>query len=185
MKYFRQKNVFHLCNDGTILSLCGHGPRAGQKFHSEKPPKTKECPDCLKVLKKELKAEQKGKNMSEPQVGDIWRTQEGNDFQVMEVFEVDNERWVQVKYCDDGFEREEDSINTKVFHRLIKREEEVKTDQKTNVTIDLTGDDVATAIDAWLVAQGIRINGPRTIRVNGQLCESGQVIVDPSNSINP
>jgi hypothetical protein len=35
------------------------------------------------------------------------------------------------------------------------------------VEITLTGDEVAIAIDAWLVAHGVYVSGPRTIRVNG------------------
>ena len=48
------------------------------------------------------------------------------------------------------------------------------------VSIELTGDEVATAIDAWLVAHGVHVRGPRTITVNGELCEEGHVSVDPS-----
>ncbi len=51
------------------------------------------------------------------------------------------------------------------------------------VRIELTGDDIATAIDAWLVAHGVRVNGPRTISVNGSLCEIGHVYVDPSGVV--
>lgn len=48
------------------------------------------------------------------------------------------------------------------------------------VEIYLSGDEVAIAISAFLVAHGIYINGPRTITVNGQLCEDGNIYVDPS-----
>ncbi len=51
------------------------------------------------------------------------------------------------------------------------------------VSIALTGDEVATAIDAWLVAHNVHVNGPRTITVNGRLCESGHVYVDPSGHV--
>ena len=51
------------------------------------------------------------------------------------------------------------------------------------VNIDLTGNEVATAIEAWLVAHGVHINGPRTITVNGELCEDGHVYVDPSGFV--
>lgn len=51
------------------------------------------------------------------------------------------------------------------------------------VSIELTGDEVATAIDAWLTAHRVHISGPRTVRVNGELCESGRVYVDPSGSV--
>ena len=51
------------------------------------------------------------------------------------------------------------------------------------VDIFLTGDDVATAISAYLVAHDIHISGPRTIRVNGELCKGGRVYVDPSGFV--
>lgn len=51
------------------------------------------------------------------------------------------------------------------------------------VTIDLTGDEVATAIDAYLVAHGVHVSGPRTITVNGDLCQAGFVYVDPSGFV--
>lgn len=51
------------------------------------------------------------------------------------------------------------------------------------VSIELTGDEVATAIDAYLVSHRIYVNGPRTIRVNGELCDRGHVYVDPSGSV--
>lgn len=51
------------------------------------------------------------------------------------------------------------------------------------VVVELTGDDIALAIDAYLVSHGVCIRGPRTIVVNGDLCRSGQVLVDPSGSV--
>jgi len=51
------------------------------------------------------------------------------------------------------------------------------------VRIDLTGDEVATAINAWLVAHGVLVSGPRTITVNGELCRNGYVHVDPSGFV--
>tara|TARA_R110000823_G_scaffold143245_1_gene273422 strand:- start:90 stop:329 length:240 start_codon:yes stop_codon:yes gene_type:complete len=48
------------------------------------------------------------------------------------------------------------------------------------VEIKLTGDEVATAIDAYLVARGVAVCGARTITVNGELCEDGKIYVDPS-----
>lgn len=51
------------------------------------------------------------------------------------------------------------------------------------VSIKLTGDEVATAIDAWLVAHGVHVRGPRTITVNGEICEIGEVYVDPSGDV--
>lgn len=52
------------------------------------------------------------------------------------------------------------------------------------VSIELTGDEIATAIDAWLVTHGIHVSGPRTITVNGQLCEEGHVYIDPSGVVS-
>lgn len=51
------------------------------------------------------------------------------------------------------------------------------------VSIEITGEEVATAIDAWLVAHGVHVRGPRTITVNGELCEAGEVYVDPSGFV--
>jgi hypothetical protein len=51
------------------------------------------------------------------------------------------------------------------------------------VSIDLTGDEVATAISAYLVAHSVYVDGPRTITVNGNLCEIGHVYVDPSGCV--
>lgn len=54
---------------------------------------------------------------------------------------------------------------------------------RRGVDIELTGNEVATAIDAYLVAHGVIVRGPRTIRVNGELCERGSVYVDPSGTV--
>ena len=51
------------------------------------------------------------------------------------------------------------------------------------VSVELSGCDVAVAIDAYLVAKGIHVSGPRTIRVNGELCECGSIYVDPSGFV--
>lgn len=58
-----------------------------------------------------------------------------------------------------------------------------KTEYGTGVQINLTGDEVATAIDAYLVAHGIIVSGARTIRVNGDMCLSGGIYVDPSGFV--
>ena len=58
-----------------------------------------------------------------------------------------------------------------------------RTEYGPGVAIELTGDEVAIAIDAWLVAHGVHVDGPRTITVNGELCERGQVYVDPSGFV--
>ena len=57
------------------------------------------------------------------------------------------------------------------------------TEYGPGVEITLTGDEVARAIDAWLVAKGVAVRGPRTIKVNGELCEHGRVYVDPSGFV--
>lgn len=51
------------------------------------------------------------------------------------------------------------------------------------VDIKLTGDEVATAIDAYLVARGVVVRGSRTVTVNGKLCRKGRVYVDPSGFV--
>lgn len=51
------------------------------------------------------------------------------------------------------------------------------------VSIELTGDEVATAIDAYLVAHGVYVGGSRTVRVNGDLCKAGRIYVDPSGYV--
>ena len=51
------------------------------------------------------------------------------------------------------------------------------------VDIELDGDEVAIAINAYLVAHRVYVNGPRTIRVNGELIEEGNVYVDPSGFV--
>jgi hypothetical protein len=56
---------------------------------------------------------------------------------------------------------------------------EGKTEYGPGVRIDLTGDEVAVAIETWLVAHGVHISGPRTTSVNDLLCGSGRVYVDP------
>ncbi len=56
---------------------------------------------------------------------------------------------------------------------------EGKTEFGPGVSIDLTGDEVAQAIDTYLVAHAVHVRGARTVSVNGDLCESGRVYVDP------
>lgn len=53
---------------------------------------------------------------------------------------------------------------------------EGKTKYDRGVKIDLTGVEVATAIE-------VIINGPRTVKVNKMLCNSGSVYVDPSGFV--
>jgi hypothetical protein len=58
-----------------------------------------------------------------------------------------------------------------------------KTVYGPGVDIELSGDEVAIAIDAYLVAHGIHVSGARTIKVNGGLCKFGNVYVDPSGFV--
>jgi len=60
---------------------------------------------------------------------------------------------------------------------------EVKSKYGPGVSIDMDGEEVATAIDAYLVAHGVYVNGPRTITVNGCMIYDGRVYVDPSGFV--
>ena len=51
------------------------------------------------------------------------------------------------------------------------------------VQIDLTGEEVATAIYAYLMAHNVVIIGAATITVNGELIEQGSMYVDPSAKV--
>ena len=51
------------------------------------------------------------------------------------------------------------------------------------VQIDLSGDEIATAICAYLVAHDVHIDGARTIRINDELIEFGDIYVDPSGNV--
>lgn len=55
-----------------------------------------------------------------------------------------------------------------------------KTEYGPGVEIKLSGNEVARAISAYLVARGVHVDGPRTITVNGELCDYGRIYVDPS-----
>lgn len=58
-----------------------------------------------------------------------------------------------------------------------------KTKYGPGVSIELTGDEVAIAIDAYLVAHQVHVSGPRTVTVNGELCGEGLIYVDPSGFV--
>jgi hypothetical protein len=60
---------------------------------------------------------------------------------------------------------------------------EGKTKYGPGVSIDLSSDEVALAISAFLVARNVHINGAHTIFVNGELCKDGQIYVDPSGFV--
>lgn len=57
------------------------------------------------------------------------------------------------------------------------------TEYGPGVNINLSGDEVAVAIDAYLVAHQVYVSGPRTITVNGELCEKGNIYIDPSGFV--
>lgn len=48
------------------------------------------------------------------------------------------------------------------------------------VLVELTGTELAVAIQAYLVAHEVYISGPSTVHVNGELCDTASVYVDPS-----
>ena len=58
-----------------------------------------------------------------------------------------------------------------------------KTEYGPGVEINLTGDEVACAIDTYLVAHGVYVSGARTITINGELCRPARVYVDPSGFV--
>lgn len=62
---------------------------------------------------------------------------------------------------------------------------EGKTQYGPGVSIELTGNEVATAIDAWLVAHGVHVSGPRTISLNDTICRdvNANIYVDPSGFV--
>ncbi len=52
------------------------------------------------------------------------------------------------------------------------------------IEIELTGNELAQAIETWLMAQGVLITGARTTTVNdGDPCGSARVFVDPGGFI--
>ena len=57
------------------------------------------------------------------------------------------------------------------------------TDFGTPVSVELTPNDVATAIFAYCVAKGIHINGPRTVSMDGKLLRRAIIFVDPSGFV--
>ena len=58
-----------------------------------------------------------------------------------------------------------------------------QTEFGTGINIELSGDEVAHAIATYIFSKRIYIFGARTIRVNGEKCESASVYVDPSGDV--
>ena len=55
-------------------------------------------------------------------------------------------------------------------------------------TVTLNGNELATAVDAYLKAHNIAVCGPRTIRIrtlygDSGLCGEAKIIVDPSGKL--
>ena len=51
------------------------------------------------------------------------------------------------------------------------------------ISITFTGEELARAINAFVAAQGVHIEGPRTVRVRKELCSSVEIYVDPSGFV--
>lgn len=60
---------------------------------------------------------------------------------------------------------------------------EGKTEYGPGVSVELTSAEVSIAIEAYLVAHGVYVSGPRTVTVNGETCCFGRVYVDPSGYV--
>lgn len=58
-----------------------------------------------------------------------------------------------------------------------------KTEHGPGVQIELTGGEVVTAIYSYLMAHNVYIDGPASIRVNGERIEEGSIYVDPSGRV--
>lgn len=58
------------------------------------------------------------------------------------------------------------------------------TEYGPGVLIEMSGNDVARAIDNWLYDQGVAVRGARTIRIGGELCKPATIYVDPSGYVS-
>lgn len=65
------------------------------------------------------------------------------------------------------------------------REAQFVAPQRSPITIQITGEEIAQALDDFLRRRGVEIQGPRTVRVDGELAQhaTAYVIVDPSGSV--
>ena len=63
------------------------------------------------------------------------------------------------------------------------RQGEGTTEFGRGVFVELSGDELATAIDAYLVAHHVYVIGPRTIRIGGRLPADTSIYVDPEGSV--
>jgi hypothetical protein len=54
----------------------------------------------------------------------------------------------------------------------------------SGVSVTLNGNELATAVMNYLEAEcGLGLSGPRTVKVNGELCDVARVFVDPLGSV--
>lgn len=53
----------------------------------------------------------------------------------------------------------------------------------TGINIEMSGEELAHAVSTYVHSRGIHIDGSRTITVNGELCESASIYVDPCGSL--
>ena len=58
-----------------------------------------------------------------------------------------------------------------------------ETEYGPGVSVKLRGDEIASAITAYLVAHGVYIHGARTIRVDGDMVHECEIYVDPSGFV--
>jgi hypothetical protein len=58
-----------------------------------------------------------------------------------------------------------------------------KTKYGKGIQIDLTCEEIARAIYAYLMSHNVVINGAATIRVNDELIKKGEIYVDPSGRV--
>ena len=84
----------------------------------------------------------------------------------------------------EGFHCHHDARGLIPRTHVARVEQAMKITRGHGVTIHMTGDEVATAIDAWLIANGVQVTGARTIFLNGQLCKAGEVYVDPTGKVH-
>lgn len=68
---------------------------------------------------------------------------------------------------------------------MLVRKGDGKIEYGPGVTIELTRNELATAIDSYLVAHSIYVCGSRTITINGEICKdvSCEIYVDPSGFV--
>jgi len=88
-------------------------------------------------------------------------------------------RWAE----DDHTMERRDLQNVSQIEKMKIQHGAGKTEYGPGVSIELSGNEVANAIGAWLVAHNVYVSGPRTITVNGDLCKVGEVYVDPSGFV--